>query len=337
MIPPSAQAQGRSCVVVGAGMAGLTAAHALQSRGYQVAVVDKGRNPGGRMATRSTEAPAGSRAAFDHGAQFLTVRSERFACEVATWVARGRVREWSRGFADATGVVAHDGHPRYAVTEGMSALARDLAASLPVRLATTVTSLAWHRVWSIGLSSRDTLAADVVVLTPPVEQSLALLDTGGTVIPSIARAQLERIAYDPCFALLVELDGPSAVPEPGAVQLQGDPILWMADNHRKGISPGAVTVTIHAGVDFTRHHWDAPHDAVAADLIDAARPWLGAPVRRWQVHRWRYSRPCVSDPEPCLRVDVPGPVVFAGDAFGARPHVEGAFLSGLAAAAMLGG
>jgi phytoene dehydrogenase-like protein len=64
-------------VVVGPGMAGLTAAHRLQRSGVSVVVVDKGRHPGGRLATR--ELSGGARA--DHGAQFFTVRTSELAAE----------------------------------------------------------------------------------------------------------------------------------------------------------------------------------------------------------------------------------------------------------------
>ncbi|NIR36133.1 MAG: FAD-dependent oxidoreductase, partial [Actinobacteria bacterium] len=50
-------------LVIGAGMAGLTAARLLTDRGADVLVVDKGRAVGGRMATRRV-----GDAAFDHGA-----------------------------------------------------------------------------------------------------------------------------------------------------------------------------------------------------------------------------------------------------------------------------
>jgi predicted NAD/FAD-dependent oxidoreductase len=57
-------------------------------------------------------------------------------------------------------------------------------------------------------------------------------------------------------------------------------------------------------------------------------------VRRWQAHRWRYSQPRTPHAEACLLVESPAPLVFAGDAFG-QPRLEGAFLSGLAAARSL--
>jgi renalase len=72
----------------------------------------------------------------------------------------------------------------------------------------------------------------------------------------------------------------------------------------------------------------------ASALLHAANDWLRAPVKRWQVHRWRYSQPMVTHPEACLFINELAPLAFAGDAFGA-PRVEGAFLSGRAAAQAL--
>ena len=86
-------------VVVGAGLSGLMAARRLTAAGHDVVVLDKGRSPGGRLATRRIGA-----ARLDHGAQFFTVRSDAFAEHVAEWQREGLVFEWCRGFAaDADG------------------------------------------------------------------------------------------------------------------------------------------------------------------------------------------------------------------------------------------
>ena len=321
-------------LIIGAGMAGLSAARKLIAGGQKVTIIDKGRGVGGRMATRWSDTPEGVRALYDHGAQFFTVRSQVFQAEVTRWQSEGLVREWAHGFADGTGVSRTDGHPRYTVRGGMNALARELASPLGVRLQTRADSIGWDNGWQVRLENGETLTTASLILTPPVEQSLALLDAGSIRLPDEARARLEQIDYDPCFALLVELDQPARLPEPGAVQIQGEPIAWIGDNHRKGVSPDAHTVTIHAGPEFTRTHWDAPHDEVATKLLGAAERWLGAPVRRWQAHRWRYSQPRTPHPESCLFVESPGRLVFAGDAFG-QPRLEGAFLSGLSAAERL--
>ena len=62
------------CLIVGAGIAGLVAARSLQSRGFSVLVLDKGRGVGGRLATRNFE---GGR--FDYGAQFSPFAIQHFA------------------------------------------------------------------------------------------------------------------------------------------------------------------------------------------------------------------------------------------------------------------
>ncbi|MBY0338687.1 MAG: NAD(P)-binding protein, partial [Acetobacteraceae bacterium] len=58
--------------LIGAGMAGLSLARGLIGRGHSVKLFDKGRAPGGRLATRRT--PDGRR--FDHGAQYIRAEGE---------------------------------------------------------------------------------------------------------------------------------------------------------------------------------------------------------------------------------------------------------------------
>jgi hypothetical protein len=105
----------------------------------------------------------------------------------------------------------------------------------------------------------------------------------------------------------------------------------MADNRLKGISEGAASaVTLHAGPEFSRLHWEAPEEEVTARLLEVAAPWLGGAPVQTQLHRWRYSLPVVTDAARFLMVQEPAALALAGDAFGG-PRVEGAALSGLAA------
>ena len=71
-------------IVVGAGMAGLACGRALADRGHSVALFDKGRRPGGRMAARTTDTPLGP-VGFDHGAPYMTARDAGFRDAVAAW------------------------------------------------------------------------------------------------------------------------------------------------------------------------------------------------------------------------------------------------------------
>jgi renalase len=315
-------------VIVGAGLAGLMAANRLQAGGRDVLVLDKGRGVGGRLATRRI-GPGQA----DHGAQFFTAREPEFAAFVAEWKAQGLVYIWSEGWGEA-----EDGHPRYAVRGGMTALAKQLAQLLDVRTGVKVTGItAVASGWQVPDENGRIYHSQALILTPPVPQSLTLLDAGGTLLETADRAALEAITYAPCLCGLFWVEGEVNLPHPGAVQ--GDEtttLAWLADNRRKGISPEAQLLTFHAGIDFSRRHYDDPAEVVLPLLKQELTPYLtaNATVREAQLKRWRYARPLRLHPERCLRADGLPPLIFAGDAFNG-PRVEGAALSGLAAAEAL--
>lgn len=317
-------------VVVGAGLAGLTAARALSDR-FDIVVLDKGRGLGGRMATRRV-----GEATLDHGAQFFTTHTAEFATVVDEWVAAGVAEPWFRGRIGPHGIVDPDGHTRFRGVASMNAVAHHLADGLDVQRSTLVGAVAREGArWQVRTDT-DTFTADAILMTPPVPQSLALLAAGKVRLAPADLAALQAITYEPCIALLAVLDGPAGLPEPGAVDPIDSPIDWMADNQRKGVST-VPAVTIHATAEFSRRHWATPDEEVA-DVLLAAAALAAAPLVEGglQVQRWRYARPVDVHPLRCLAADgLPG-LVFAGDGFGGA-KVEGAVLSGRAAADALRG
>lgn len=319
-----------TCLVVGAGLSGMVAAQTLQYAGLQVTILEANDRAGGRLASCMLDTPDGNRAVFDHGAQYFTVRSQRFQRLVQAWRDEDVVRQWSDGFATPQATTYRDGHPRYRGHPTMGGLASFLAQGLDMRLGTKVQSAQFKRRWTLTATGGDTFHAQTLILTPPVPQSLALLAAGGTNLPGDARQRLAPITYDACLALLLALDGPSAVPAPGGLWPSGPAISWLADNAQKGISPVAA-LTVHASPEFSNEYLNAPEDEVMRLLLAEAKPWLGSPVAAQRLVRWPHSIPRVVRSEAALFCATPAPLVFAGDAF-AGPRVEGAVLSGLAAA-----
>ena len=169
------------------------------------------------------------------------------------------------------------------------------------------------------------------MLTAPVPQSLALVDAGGVHLTPGQRTALEAIRYASCLCGLFQVDGAVHLPEPGALQRPDGIVRWMADNRRKGISPAAAIVTVHASPDWSRDHYDAGEEVILQTLEAELRPWLGAgaTVAHAEVKRWRFALPTVVHPDRFLRAEGLPPLFFGGDAFGG-PRVEGAALSGLA-------
>jgi renalase len=320
----------RSCVVVGAGISGLLAARTLHEKGWTVTVLDKCRGVGGRMATRRV-----GRGNFDHGAQFFTVRGERFASLVEDWLEAGVAAEWTRGFADSEGRPNEDGYPRYRGAEGMTSIPKYISRGLDVRTGERVARVDDNEDgWEIVCEAGPRVAGNALVLTAPVPQALDLASSGDYCLPVGVRRHLETVSYDPCLALMVLLDDSTGVPEPGGMQIKGEPLDWISDNRRKGISE-APAITVHAGPEWSRSHFEDEEMEITESMISRAGDYLGTDivpaVVETSLARWRYSWVTNPHPEPCLVASDDPPLVFCGDAFG-QPKVEGAALSGLAAA-----
>jgi renalase len=319
-------------LIIGAGLAGLSAANDLHRAGLKVLVVDKGRGLGGRLAGRRI-----GDATFDHGAQFMTARDSRFKASVAEWIEAGVAEEWYSSYPGHP-----NGHPRYRGVPTMTAVAKFLATDMNVLRTTRVDSIRQgsaqdNQLWSAALDSGETVNAKALLITSPVPQTIDLLASGNIPVPADKQARLDRIDYEACIAVMAVLDRPTTIPAPGATAFDQGPIGWISDNLQKGVSK-IPAVTIHGSGAFSADHYEDDKMQTGQILIDAASPYLGdAKVTEYQVHGWRYSKPSVVDPEACMLLSestsLP-PLALAGDAF-AGPRFEGAVLSGWAAAKSL--
>jgi renalase len=309
----------KTIAIIGAGMAGLMAARALRERGASVVVLEKSRGVGGRMATKRV-----GPAVFDQGAQFFTVRDAAVEGWLVDWEKSGVAAKWPGAVSE-----------RWTGRPGMTAVAKRLSEGLDIKREHKVTAAI--RVadgWELTIEGHGLMRVERLVSTAPVPQILALLQAGGVVLKEPLAAELARVSYHPCLALLVVLDGASAVPVEG-VAPKGSLLRWVADNAKKRISPeGQGAVTLLATPAFSAENYARSEADIAALLVPAAREWLGgAAVVSATLHRWRYSEPATTWPEPCVWLPEIS-LGLAGDAFGG-PRVEGAALSGLALAARI--
>lgn len=307
-----------SYLIIGGGITGLIIATILQQNGIKVIVLDKGRGIGGRLATRKFQ-----EGVFDYGAQYFTVKNPQFQKWVNEWLEAGIITQWCQNFAPED-----DPKPRYRGVISNRSIAKFLAQDLEVHTNKKVTKIKYDNQWLITTETGEQFSADTLIMTPPVPQTLTLLDDSKIEIPSDIKTSLEQITYYQCIALLALLSKPSNISAPGGITLENnDYLIWLADNYQKGISP-TYGVTLHATPQFSATYWDRDDKTVADLLLNAASQWLNNSVIDYQVHRWRYSLPCTFYPQPyCALPNLP--LIMAGDAF-VSPKIEGAVLSGIA-------
>ncbi|WP_428396037.1 NAD(P)/FAD-dependent oxidoreductase [Lichenicoccus sp.] len=297
--------------IVGAGMAGLACAQAL--RGHAVTLFDKGRRPGGRLATRRVEGLM-----FDHGAQYATARGSAFQAFIEQ--AGDLVAPWDPAVK----------HPRWVGVPGMSAFARaaehggigSLHLQCQIR-AITRDAEAWHLHHDGGSAG----PFDRIVLALPAPQAAPLLAAIGH--PFAAR--VGAVAMQPCWCLMLAFSERQSGPDTRT--LEGGALAWIArDSSRPGRDPLPDCWIAHAGPDWSQAHLEDPPDQVEAALRTAfaEATEIRAVPHYAAVHRWRYARTQSPLGEACLWD--PSGMAVCGD-WCLAGKVEAAFDSGLAAAA----
>jgi hypothetical protein len=308
-------------IIIGAGMAGLSAATALVSTGQCIIVLDKGRGPGGRMAARRVEI-AGAQVSFDHGAQYFTARDPAFQAEVAAWEAAGVAARWSAAGADA-----------WVGTPGMNACVKHMAAGVDVRWGVRAERLRRDGpLWRVE-AGEDSFTAATVLVAVPAEQVAVLLAEAA---PEMA-ARAAAVISAPCWAVMAGFDAPLAY-APDTFRADSGPISWAARNSAKPGRAGNETWVIHASPQRSHALIDLPKDEVARILLtDFFEATATAPAmpQHLDAHRWLYAQPearaQVQGGEGPLH-DFERRVGIAGDWLHS-PRVEGAWLSGRALAA----
>ncbi|TSE18532.1 Renalase [Tepidimonas alkaliphilus] len=341
---PSAAARAARVAVVGAGMAGLTAARTLARAGLEVTLLDKSRGPGGRMATRHTEAGR-----FDHGAQFFTVRDARF--ERALQATQAPVAPWRATFvrvlsADGrlTGALPPDGETRWVPVPGMNALpkawvAQWLADHPGARAHWNAPVQALRRErdgWRLQLADGDgTTPApagpfDAVLLALPHPQALALLTASALAADWQARLR-EEVAVAPCWTLMAAWPhraGPLG-PAWDAARCLHPRLAWVAREPSKPQRGGPERWVAQASPAWSAEHLEDDAARVADQLRRALAEVTGirAEPALAVAHRWRYAQTQRSLGEPFLWDASAGLGVCGDWCLGHR--VEHAFLSGL--------
>lgn len=343
-------------VVIGAGIAGLTAGQHLHQQGYRTLIVEKSRGLGGRLATRRVDQQP-----VDHGCRFITPFQQDNSGLMAQLLQEEVLIPWSVAGYDLA--VTGDLHPRvddatyYVAPRGMTAVAKFLAAELPVHRSCRVTRLqltdkTWTVQWENALGQTETAAARSVVAAIPAPQILPLLSYSGSSLSMEPLLQiLSGVQFEPVITVMAGYPLEQAPVPPAGVapasrasatgagwMVCGNDhatLRWVGLDSSKRSHPHQAVVVIHSTPRFAADFLDQGEiSAAGPPLLDAASSILGSGLAQpvWQqTHRWRYGFASHPYPEDYLsHGDIPG-FIGCGD-WCLGSNVEAAFCSGQKAA-----
>ena len=290
--------------IIGAGMAGISAANALKARGCAVTLFEKSRGFGGRCATKRWEGHT-----VDHGAQYFTIRDERFRATVQA-ASGDALRKLQAPVLDEAGGELPDSG-RWFHRDGNSRLVRDLARGLDVKTETTIER-------AENLLRRAGGEFDHVVSTAPFPQTARLFEMDAA------------FDYVPCLTVLLAYRGEwlGRTRECYAISDLLGPLAWSAcENHKPGrVAAGHTVLVAQLSEAFSQEHLERTPDQFAAMV----RPLV---EERWKLpagsfaaalgHRWRYARvACAMHP-----LKFATGLHFTGDAL-TSSRLEDAWLAG---------
>ncbi|MEO1038692.1 MAG: FAD-dependent oxidoreductase [Pseudomonadota bacterium] len=331
----------KTAAVIGAGLAGAACARALIARGFSVTLFDKGRGPGGRLSTR--RAMIGEKEhRFDHGAQYLTARTDSFARFMADAERAGAASPWQgrleRQRAGSREPLCGAAESLWVGAGGMNAIVKHALTGLDVRFAARAETLqqgadGWTILFEDGGKAGP---FDRVAVAIPAPQASALFASAGEPAAELAReAATARMA--PCFAVMAAYDAGFEAGFDGLKLDEGEALSWAA---RVGSRPGADRShpgwVLHAGPNWSARQVDADKTEIASLVLAEFSRLSGAPAPVWtRVHRWLYAF-VENAAESPFGLSADKSLGAAGD-WRLGPRAEHAWTSGLALGEALAG
>lgn len=346
-----------SLLIVGAGMAGLSAAFALRDTPLRVTIVEKSRGVSGRAATRRRDVETASGTArwrYDHGAQYTSPMPGSRAAALLrdtlpnhdVHAIEGAVWPFDDGGTLRPDRVRPDAGVRWTYPNGIAEIGRRLRDAMPgldLRIQTRVERIARNGpTW--GATSDDGLAIgdgyDAVLLTAPAPQAADLI-RGSGVSHDLVDA-LAATPYRSQFTVVWGFDEPVDRPE-GVYALVnsaehgeatgGHDVAWLAfESDKPNRAPEGCTLLLaQMSPAWTQVHYEADRSDVVAAATRAVEGLIGTlPVPLWtDTQRWRYALPDAPLPPEAIEAAAEMNLFIAGDMTAAKGRVHLALEEGM--------
>lgn len=310
--------------IIGAGLAGVTLARRCQGH-MQVTVIEKSRGVAGRMSTRRLDDQV-----FDHGAQYFTIKDDRFADMLHPYREAGVVAPWDARIvtinADTPGAV----HPKEMTSPpmiaapGMTGLVKAMSAEMDITTGCEAASVVKAgSVWQIRDKEGVLISeADQVITAVPAAQASQLLPQD-----CIFQGDFDQVQMRGCFTLMLGFDEVLGLGWDAAF-VENSLLGFVADNRSRPGRGGNTALTVQTTNIWAEDRLDDPQEEIIAQITRSLDDQLGikaSSAARHRLHRWRYAS--VGQPlgRPYLYDDQSG-LGAIGD-WCLRGRVEAAFIS----------
>lgn len=286
--------------IIGAGVAGLTAARILSHRGARIAVFEKSRGIGGRLSTRRTDFGG-----IDHGTPYIETTEPKFQALLTGLNNLGSLTHWEPNGKNSK-EIWHVGMP------GMSSLLKPLAEQTRIHFQTEVKGIApsldengkagvdiAFEVTQEGAEERQVAVShfDRVILAIPAPQAAKLTAQSDPLFKAT-----QNCVMAPCWTGLFAFDEPIDALQALCLNHQDDAIAWLGHNGSKP-DRTAGTYVMHMSEAFSTTHLETDRGDMAktlcAKLEEIAGKALPSPLYA-KAHRWRYARTTTPLNQPFL-------------------------------------
>lgn len=326
----------RNSAIIGAGMSGLAAAHALQDAGHTVTLFEQSRDVGGRATTRRRDGFI-----YDSGAQYIkggspvstALITERFRSDDLLDIAKPVWIFDAQGTIQA-GDPQQNADPKWNYRSGLIALAHRMAGYLMIHTRGIGHLEQTNHGWQLHDASGNSVGTfEKVLVTLPAPQAVELIQFSqmATELQNNIIAHLQKARYNPLLSVML---GYSLTPKdrPYYALVNTDkahPISWLAWEHEKSPARAPANTGLliaQMAPHYSRDHWQQPdaeiiHD-VASKVTALVNEHLTEPAFT-DIQRWPYALPSEKADAAALNtLTIPYALAFCGDAFvGGRVHL----------------
>lgn len=279
----------QNIAIIGAGIAGLSIANMFNDVA-NVEVFEKSRGYGGRAATRYNE-----KFEFDHGAQFFTVKTDKFKKFIQPLIDKEIVGIWNAKFVEIDGHEIiykkewNSEYPHYVGIPKMNAICKFLSKNIKVNLNVEIKKIEKSNKdqWQLFDTANNCFGDfDWVICSAPAFQTQKLLPQKFS-----HHDKLSSIKMLGCYALMLSFKKKLNVDWDAAL-VKNSNISWISFNSSKPSRNSSNAVVALASNKWADENMEADIEKLKAEMLKNLSQVLKFDdnnLLNCEIHKWKYA------------------------------------------------